>query len=60
MICTNVKLLGPLPEAQWLCGTFHSSEPLTGPNGILFKFGLAQQPTPLFGTFQKGPSFAYI
>lgn len=62
MICTNVKLLGLLPNTEWLNDTFRSGEPLTGLNGVLFKIGKAQRPPrgPLFPKCCTGPSCEYI
>lgn len=54
MICTNVKLLGLLPIAEWLNDTFRSGEPLTGPNGVLFEIGRARRPCPLFPNVALG------
>lgn len=54
MICANVKLLGQLPKAEWLNDTFRSGEPLTGPNGVLFKIGQAQIPPSSFPNVARG------
>lgn len=60
MICTNVKLLGLLPKAEWLNDTLRSGEPLTGPNGVLFKIGQAQPPLVLFPKCYTEQSYEHI